>query len=137
MISQMSILLMGKFLKRGPGFSRSESISPAYGVMLQAGRRRSFVARWLYPRRKEVWGTAFWTAELAPMVSPSGLGQLRHPDIVPLSGDVGIPSLLKLLRLKSTLATKNNRIPFIDSNTLNLIFRRANKILASSQGKSG
>ena len=59
-------------------------------------------------------------AELAPTVSPLGLRQLRHPDTVPLSGDVGIPSLLKLLRLKSTLATKNNRIPFIDSKYIEL-----------------
>ena len=46
-------------------------------------------------------------AELAPMVSPSWLRQLRHPEIAPLSGDLGIPSFVKLLRLKSTLAAKN------------------------------
>ncbi|MDD5680518.1 MAG: hypothetical protein PHI59_04675, partial [Candidatus Omnitrophica bacterium] len=74
-------------------------------------------------------------AELAPMVSPSGLCQLRHPEIAPLSRDLGIPSLVKLLRLKSTCRCEKHRIPFKQRNYD--IPASGLQNLALSQGKSG
>ena len=54
-------------------------------------------------------------AELAPMGSPSGLRQLRHPEIVPLSGDLGIPSLLERASPKIDTRYEKHRIPFKQS----------------------
>ncbi len=46
-----------------------------------------------------------------------GFKQLSRPEIVSLLADLGIPKLLKLLRLKSTLAAKKS--DFSPCNTLN------------------
>jgi len=45
-------------------------------------------------------------AELAPALLRRGFRQHRHPEIAAYSGGLGIPSLLKLLWLKSTFAAK-------------------------------
>jgi hypothetical protein len=48
-------------------------------------------------------------AELALFALQKSLGQHRHPKIAVLSDGLGIPSMLKLLWLKSTFAAKTAR----------------------------